>query len=490
MGSMNLTDEQINIIKSNTNMRINAVAGSGKTTTLIEYCKDKSDKRILYIAFNKSVKEHAIKKFREKGLNNVVIETAHSLAYKNVMLNNPHYTINSGDYKVHEIFQILDMGKMGYTHNVAIIVRDYFKLICNSASKDINELKLGDDFEKVSHLFKKFYIMMNKGEIPITHDFYLKKYQMSSPILDYDYILFDEGQDASPVMLDIFQSQNAIKVIVGDENQQIYSWRYAINSLLMVDYAPYSLTKSFRFGSEIADLSNRILSWKNIINKRTSMKISGHGTSTSVEKRAILARTNLGLLNEAIKLLDKGVYNIYLEGNINSYLHSDGGVSIYDILNLKNGKNNLIKDPLIKEMENYQELNDYVKSSDDVNLGMLCSIVEKFGNNIFNIVKKIKKYSVNKDSADVVLSTVHKAKGLEFDHVTLSDDFISLAKIYEAINTNEAINNAKHRESTIDDLNEEINILYVAITRTRNIIELPKFLIPSDYIINEKIVTY
>ena len=89
---------------------------------------------------------------------------------------------------------------------------------------------------------------MNKGEIEITHDFYLKKFQLSNPVLYYDYILFDEGQDASPAMLDVFLKQQATKVIVGDTHQQIYGWRFAVNSLEQVDFTTYHLSTSFRFG--------------------------------------------------------------------------------------------------------------------------------------------------------------------------------------------------------------------------------------------------
>ena len=32
-------------------------------------------------------------------------------------------------------------------------------------------------------------------------------------------------------MLGVFQKQKGVKVVVGDTNQQIYGWRYAVNSL-------------------------------------------------------------------------------------------------------------------------------------------------------------------------------------------------------------------------------------------------------------------
>ncbi len=66
---MELTKEQSEIINSSGNIKINAVAGSGKTTTIIEYANARPrESRILYLAFNKSVKLEAVKKFASAGL--------------------------------------------------------------------------------------------------------------------------------------------------------------------------------------------------------------------------------------------------------------------------------------------------------------------------------------------------------------------------------------------------------------------------------------
>lgn len=60
---MELTSEQYDIINSTGNIKINAVAGSGKTTTVIEYAKSRPmGSKILYLAFNKTVKLEAKKK--------------------------------------------------------------------------------------------------------------------------------------------------------------------------------------------------------------------------------------------------------------------------------------------------------------------------------------------------------------------------------------------------------------------------------------------
>jgi F-box protein 18 (helicase) len=105
---MRLTEEQEAIIHSEGDIKINAVAGSGKTTTIIEYARTRPNNcRILYLAFNRSVKLEAIKKFEQKNLTNVVVETAHSLAYKNIVFKYG-YKVRALGYKTHEIAQLLD----------------------------------------------------------------------------------------------------------------------------------------------------------------------------------------------------------------------------------------------------------------------------------------------------------------------------------------------------------------------------------------------
>ena len=71
---MQLTAEQEAVLSTNQNLVINAVAGSGKTTTLIEYAKSRTaNSRILYLAFNKTVKTEAIQKFAAAAVKNVKV---------------------------------------------------------------------------------------------------------------------------------------------------------------------------------------------------------------------------------------------------------------------------------------------------------------------------------------------------------------------------------------------------------------------------------
>lgn len=490
---MNLTSEQYDIIRSTGNIKINAVAGSGKTTTIIEYAGARPQTAaILYLAFNRSVKLEAQKRFADRGLNNVKVETAHSLAYRHIVFKHG-YTVRATGYKTNEIAELLNLQGNGEKHTEYIVANHINKFIayfCNSNKQKVQELNYLDTVHdsKAKAFVTTFYdyiekktrlllSKMDKGEIEITHDFYLKKFQLSNPVLHYDYILFDEGQDASPAMLDIFLRQKATKVIVGDTHQQIYGWRHAVNSLEKADFKTYHLSTSFRFSRDIADLAMKVLQWKKHINGAPAITISGKGTTDHVKSKAVIARTNLGLLLKAIEYVTekKQVQHIYFEGNINSYTYADDGASLYDVLNLYNGKRQLIKDKLIREMKNLEELEDYIEKTEDVQLGMMIEIVREYGNKIPGIIKAIKDKHIQndeKEQAEMIFSTVHRCKGMEYDSIQIVNDFITEEKL-----KNQAEDDEKNMNA--DKLNEEINLLYVAITRTKNSIHIPETLVPA-----------
>ncbi len=494
---MELTQEQYDIINSTGDIKINAVAGSGKTTTVIEYAKARpKTSKILYLAFNKSVKLEAVKKFSDAGLSNVKVETAHSLAYKNIVYRHS-YKVRPLGYKTNEIAELLNLQGSGEKHAEHIVANHIGKFIayfCNSNKQkvqDLNYLDVVTD-NKARAFVKTYYAYiesqarlllakMDKGEIDITHDFYLKKYQLSNPVLHFDFILFDEGQDASPAMLDIFLKQRATKVIVGDTHQQIYGWRFAINSLEKADFTTFHLSTSFRFSQDIANLAMEVLSWKNHIDAYKPIPITGMGNLVEIKTKAVLARTNLGLLLKAIEYITEKaeIKTIYFEGNINSYTYADEGASLYDVLNLYNASHYMIKDKLIKAMKDMDELEEYIEKTEDVQLGMMVEIVKQYGNKIPGLIKQLKEKHIDsdeKEKAEIIFSTVHRCKGMEYDAIHLVNDFITEEKLVFGKGSNKK----DPTEMDAAKLNEEINLLYVAVTRCRNDIYIPEALMPGN----------
>ncbi len=502
---MQLTPEQKAIIATTGNLRIAAVAGSGKTTTLIEYAKSRpSSYRILYLAFNKSVKLEAQRKFAEAGLKNVKVETAHSLAYRHIVYTNG-YTVKGDGYKIYDLAELLGIANpkdMAAAFALSNHVARFAAFFCNSAADKVQQLRYGADIkeEKARGFVENFYSvienttrlflkMMNDGEVDITPDFYLKKFQLSKPQLPYDVILFDEAQDASPAMTDVFLRQPATLVMVGDPHQQIYSWRYAVNALDSADFPVYPLSASFRFPSPIARLAVAALDLKKMTGEHQTVIINGHGLSKEKKTKAVIARTNLGLLLKAIEHITGANkdWPVYFEGNINSYTYADEGASIWDVLSLYNGRRDGIRDKLIKSFNNFFELEDYIEKTEDNSLGMLVKIVKEYTNRLPGLVASLKEKHVGNEerhTAKIIFSTVHRCKGMEYDEVILANDFITEEKIEKAkkqkdkVEAEEKVKGGNKTEWNPARINEEINLLYVAITRAK-----VKLVIPEEVMI-------
>lgn len=142
-----------------------------------------------------------------------------------------------------------------------------------------------------------------------TGNCYLKLWERSEPKMGVDFVLFDEAQDAAPVMLSIIdQQEHAQRVYVGDSCQQIYEWRGAVNALQTVDTdARTFLTQSFRFGQAVADLANLVLD-----ELGAELRLRGFDSIPSrvdalSKPDAILTRTNAAAIHEVLTLQAGGV---------------------------------------------------------------------------------------------------------------------------------------------------------------------------------------
>lgn len=459
---MKFTEQQEDIFKSEEKViLIKAFAGSGKTTTLIEFAKRKPKSKMLYLAFNNSVVENAKGKFPS----NVNIMTTHTLAYREFGISISHKLKNN--IKVLDVIELLSLNKR-YREDItfAKALIEYINLYTSSDYKNIFEVippKTNFSREKIRDALEIIWDSMldNTSDFPCTHDTYLKLYQLSQPQLNFDYILYDEAQDANPVIVDIISRQARMLgtrlVIVGDSHQAIYSFRNAVDALVKFNHKKeYYLSKSFRFGNNIAFSVNAILQ----VLKGEKVLIEGAEHEDNVvskistdKKITIISRTNSSLFLKAIEAIDKNKKIHFISG-IDKYNFS----KVKDVDYLYQGKISRIRDQSIKDFENYSNFLSVAEHTQDSELIFLKKIVNKYHGKIEDLMDRIHANLVSEKAADVILTTAHKSKGLEFENVFLCNDF---ARFFDS----------EGRAIARNWKEDEINILYVAASRATHCLQ-------------------
>jgi len=460
-----------------------AYAGCGKTTVLQELTRRWPQKRFLYLAFNKSIVKEARKKFSKT---NTTIITTHSLAYQAIGFH----------YKEKLIFDfteslIMDLAKAflgGTVHNEVAF------MFCRATIKTINAYLIGssqeingecipddmlltldrfDWIEKVLDFSTLIWNIMcdpSDPRVGMTHDGYMKLYIMTEPVLNYDYILVDEFQDTTPAVLSMIIRQNANIVAVGDPHQSIYTFRGAVNGfdLIEADVTHY-LTTSWRFGKNVAHAANKVLAEK----KMNIPLLKGNGSDEIISEKSIeighkpfmmLSRSTTGIFMYLMKLYtdEKAApFDIHFVGGADSYSFQ----KMICATHLYNQKQKKIRTEEFKNFKTWGEYKNAGIALNDKTMIAMTKMVENLNKMIPRMCMTFKEMDTNVNDADILISSCHKAKGLESDIVLVNNDF-SIEGRYDPQDAEimgEQVAKDKLKESTTD----EINLSYVAVTRAK-----------------------
>lgn len=287
-------------------------------------------------------------------------------------------------------------------------------------------------------------ISSEKSSYPINHDCYLKIWQLSDPKINTPVIFIDESQDLDPVMLSVLLKQKAQKIWVGDRYQQIYAWRGAINAMDKVcGCHEYSLTETYRFSSEISSIANQILSK---LGER--MKITSHKSSlrNEPEQIAYIARYNSSLIDRALALAELNkTFSLqkFYPDKIETHCRS--------IIDLYRGSKPFMD--LYSVFSSIDELEAFLEEEYNDEMNRALSFCKSSNFDLNKIRLKLNAIACyNKEDANIVLTTAHQSKGLEWDKVVIADDF-------------------ENKLSSPNCDASEFNLIYVAVTRAKNILK-------------------
>lgn len=480
---IDLTEEQRLIVESDIapgeTKKIIAGAGSGKTTVLDAYARYREDKGFLYVAFNKSVQQEAERRFP----GNTQSKTMHSIAYAEFREQfarsgrNPSSSVGYKPIRIQFRVSIAVAALIRETLNNFLVSADTEILPFHAARKEDVRIPSNNPTEFLVDAAKKLWVLMKSGSskfIPMTHDGYLKMFQLMKPRLSGDIILYDEAQDTNPVCTDIVLNQlNFGKGVMfcGDPFQQIYSWRGAVDALQNIQADPMYLTQSFRFSNNVASYANALLE----MYFHPDFKLSGCSGKpdivrghTKIEEgvtdTGMLFRTNAKMFEKMFELAKDNVMFYYC-GDLAALLDF-----VMDIYFLKMGMRHMMSEgSRAKSFDNYDELTQVAKI--DAELSSIRKIIEEHQGKLPEIVDAIRQNQVSfANHADVSVSTIHKAKGLEWKNVIVSND------ITEMMLNGKMLPLVPDAPSHVQDVlrnPEDINLLYVAMTRAKETLELP-----------------
>ena len=481
------TLEQQNIIGAALNgddLRIKAFAGAAKSSSLVMIA-DAFDERGgaigMYLAFNKAVAVEAQGRFPSS----VECKTVHSLAYKytpTALKKKIGYErIISKQYAEMYGFSNSQLVNGDARRNVTLgakwtMVTRTLSKYCNSDDSNMADKHIGLlDWMYTKHGFdltelKSEVLSLAKrlwadtidpdSRVPLSHDAYLKLFSETGRKLPITYLMVDECQDSNPVTLKLISNLQCQKIYVGDDFQSIYGFRSSINAMDIVEGNEMFLTKSFRFGDNIEGLANSLLKLSNcpvkLVGNENSKGVTACVFPESWIPDCVITRTNSGVLKNIFAYASK-------------YPHLSVGASfdaqaIYTFvqayLDVCDGKGT--QHPMLTMFDSRFEVIEYAKDNpDDVDVVNIVAMIEKYGSSM--VIDAVKRCETNK-RPNILITTAHKSKGLEWNKVRLADDF-------RVVNS----------EGLTRD-QQEVNLLYVAVTRAKVDIDVSGIILALDMI--------
>ncbi len=317
---MSSTKQQLDVIYHRLgNALVRAVAGSGKTTTLVNHIislikEGMNPSRIFVIVFNDSASKDFTSKLRKK---NVLIlpkvRTFHSIGkriYDNLVVKGflPYFELDDSEYKaerlaiqsllnIYKTIRKDDYPDKDEIENFISFI-DLIKADLKLPEHVFEDHKFSPDrkyYISAYHLFErerkklKFRTFSDLIHTPV--HFFIENPDILNDFKGFiDLLLLDEVQDINEISFRLMKQIATEKtrwLLVGDEDQCIYEWRGAkpeyITHKFKEELFPlkeYKMTKTFRYGHELSLAANNLIT--NNVNRTNKICVSGKEDKTQI----------------------------------------------------------------------------------------------------------------------------------------------------------------------------------------------------------------
>lgn len=461
---------------------INATAGSGKTTVLVEASKIAMKKgSVLFLAFNKSIAQELGRKMDGTG---VECKTLHSHGFRAIQKKMNFsceidekkwnkYISEKEDVLFDDIDFESDSEKSEY-------IGECVKLL-NLAR--INLIRYNkDDYNELWELADHHNLNIDDRQISIVNDILNICYKLDD-IIDftdmitlplnenmkrfipkYDTVFVDEAQDLSKAQRELMLASikpNGRFIACGDRKQCISGFAgadvFSFNKLVEIAGTELPLSICYRCGKDIIGLAQTIVPYiepfegqvNGEIIHTTDLKEAKNGDMIICRKSAPLVSTCLRFIANGKSALVKG--RDIAEG-LKAIVERTKTNDVEKMLDKIQKEVNKVK----KRLERYGYEGKLEEQPQYINIVDKIECIEAIAdgcNDVDEVLDKLDElFTDTKNGNIITLSTIHKAKGLEADNV-----FIILPDCLPM----------RRKGQKQWEFEQEMNLKYVAITRAK-----------------------
>ena len=458
------------VLNSNKNLAINAVAGSGKTTTIVE-CANRlpKNKEILFLAFNKTIATELSERMSARNITCATLH-AHGLsAIRELKPNVDKYA--DWNYKNNCVIQS-EVLSIDSENQYLIPFKNNCSKLFNLAR--INLIKFGE-IEKLYDLCEQHLIETIADEVNVVNESLAEAYtfrknidftdmlilplQNPSRIKKYDIVFIDECQDLSAAQRELMLA--SIKptgkfVAVGDRQQAINGFCGAsCDSFDLIANLPNTeelpLSVNYRCGRNIIDLAQMIVPQITAFDNAIDGEVLHTDNLKDLRPNdMVLCRKSAPLVGLCLKLVSNGK-RAYVKGK-------DIGEGLLNLVKKTKAKNlSALFEKLEAEADKLKAAAEKSKHGESKYINFkdkleCLEVIAESVTSLRDLTKKLEEIFSDGERNSIALSTIHKSKGLEADNV-----YIVVPNKLPLVWKNQ-----------LDwQFEQEMNLKYVAITRAK-----------------------